>query len=377
MTVLVLNVGSSSVKYAAFRVVDHQLDELARGNSQRTGSLGARASADDRRAIEKVLSDVEHKFGKVTVIGHRVVHGGRQFSAPVIIDEAILQQMAGLTALAPLHQPHNLAAINVTRELRANAVQVACFDTSFHRTQPERNKRFALPEKYFSAGIERYGFHGLSYHWLTQELAKVRGSLPQRVLAYHLGAGASACAILDGASHQASMGFSTLDGLMMATRPGCVDVGVVLHLLQTGMSASELTELFYTRSGLLGVSGATGDMKTLLESTEPHGRLAVEMYCDRAAAVGAGLVAGLGGVDLVAFTGGIGENAAEIRLQIVSRLRFLGFGLDSDRSGIGTYEVTAEGSSKECWVVAANEEKIIAEAAFSLSRKAISSSTAE
>ena len=267
-----------------------------------------------------------------------------------------------LATLAPLHQPHNLMGVRAIAKLRPDLKQIACFDTAFHRTQPELNRRLPLPDSYFDAGVERYGFHGLSYAWLAREIARLRGATPKRTLAFHLGAGSSACALLDGRSHDTSMGFSTVDGLMMATRPGALDAGVILHLLGQGATRAELADLLYTRSGLRGVSGFSADMKTLLASDDPRALRAIDMFCRRAAIVGAGLAVSMGGLDCIVFTGGIGEHAPAIRAKIVALLALLGASIDPARNTRNEARISRDGAPVECWIVNADEEREIAEA---------------
>lgn len=368
MTILVLNVGSSSVKFAAFARAGDDLREVARGLTPRPAILG-RAGAiatSDLELIAGIVDRVERDHGIVRAVGHRVVHGGREFCAPVIVDENILATVEALAPLAPLHQPNNTMGIRAVMRLRPLLRQVACFDTAFHRTQPELHRRFPLPDRYFADGVERYGFHGLSFSWIVRELARMRGAPPRRILAFHLGAGASACAILEGRSHETSMGFSTLDGLMMGTRPGGLDPGVLLHLLANGESREDLVDLLYMRSGLRGVSGVSGDMKTLLESKEPASRFAIDMFCRRAASVGGALVTGLGGLDALVFTGGIGEHAQEIRARIGAAYGFLGVDIDADRNASGQARISRDNATVECWIVRADEERVIADAAVAL-----------
>ena len=368
MSILVLNVGSSSVKFAIFVRRDGGLAEIARGNRARAAGLaqGEAINEVDVALVADTLETAEREIGSLEAVGHRIVHGGRAFLAPVAIDARSLAAIAALAPLAPLHQPHNLMGVRAVARLRPGLRQVACFDTAFHRTQPELHRRLPLPEIYFEQGIERYGFHGLSYAWLTQEIARLRGATPRRMLAFHLGAGASACAILEGRSHDTSMGFSTIDGLMMATRPGAVDPGVILHLLGQGVVEKELTELLYTRSGLRGVSGLTADMKTLLASNESAAARAIEMFCRRAAVVGAGLAVALGGLDAIVFTGGIGEHAPAIRDKIVAQLSLFGARIDAPSNARNDARISPDGADVECWIVKADEERVIAEATAAL-----------
>ncbi len=364
MSLLVLNVGSSSVKYATYVRDGTSLPEVARGQQARQAGLGhgEAIAADDLALVAGILDAAERDHGALEAVGHRMVHGGRAFLAPVRIDARTLPAIAALAPLAPLHQPHNLMGVRAISKLRPNLAQVACFDTAFHRTQPELNRRLPLPESYFDDGIERYGFHGLSYTWLAQEIVRLRGAVPKRLLAFHLGAGSSACAMLDGRSHDTSMGFSTIDGLMMATRPGALDAGVIMHLLGQGATREELTDLLYTRSGLRGVSGLSADMKALLASDDPAARRAIDMYCRRAAVVGAGLAVSLGGLDAIVFTGGIGEHAPVIRAKIVAQLALLGATISTERNARNESRLSPDAAAVECWIVKADEERVIAEA---------------
>lgn len=368
MSILVLNVGSSSVKFATFAHADGRLVERGRGQRARAAGLGhGEAIGDgDLALVTEILETSEREHGALRAVGHRIVHGGRAFLAPVRMDDAALSGISALAPLAPLHQPHNLMGARAVAQIRPGLAQVACFDTAFHRTQPELHRRLPLPERFFEQGIERYGFHGLSYSWATQQIARMRGATPKRMLAFHLGAGSSACAILDGRSHDTSMGFSTVDGLMMATRPGALDPGVILHLLGQGATLKDLNDLLYTHSGLRGVSGLTADMKSLLESSDESAHRAIDMFCRRAAVVGAGLAVSLGGLDAIVFTGGIGEHAPAIRETIVAQLGLLGASMDPDRNARNEARISPDIADVECWIVKADEERVIAEATAAL-----------
>ena len=347
---------------------------LAHGLVERPAGVGTSSepSADDLALIERALADAEAKADGRAIVGagHRIVHGGRTFTGPARVDAQTLAAMEALCDLAPLHQPHNLMAARALQRLRPKLPQVASFDTAFHRTQPIEARRMPLPDWAFEEGIERYGFHGLSYAWLVEAL-RAKDALPRRLLAFHLGAGASACAILEGRSVDTSMGFSTLDGLMMATRPGGLDPGVLIHLLRTKrLSLDELETTLYRDSGLAAVGGAGGDMRALLASDAPNARLAVALYCRRAAVVGAGLVAAMGGLDGIVFTGGVGEHAAPIRSGIAGWLGHLGVALDAAANAAGEAEIGAAGAAVRVHVVAADEERIIAREAAAILRVA-------
>jgi len=328
---LTINAGSSSLKFAAFRVAGEgdpqcelrgQLSGIGQGAAKL--SVNADWQADHlklsthREALELLI---EKLGGDWRGVGHRVVHGGTRFTAPVVVDRKTIEALKDLSGLAPLHQPHNVAAIEAVAAALPRVKQVACFDTAFHATQPETSARFALPERFWQAGIRRYGFHGLSYEAILHRMGDAR---PARLVIAHLGNGASMAAVLDGKCIATTMGFSTLDGLVMGTRGGNLDPGVILHLLREGMDREGLEKLLYHESGLLGVSGVSADMKTLLASDEPKARLAIEMYCLRIARELGSLAAALGGIDALVFTGGVGENAAPIRERVCALSQWLG-----------------------------------------------------
>lgn len=294
-------------------------------------------------------------------VGHRVVHGGMHFDSSVRVDAETLAQLDELVSLAPLHQPHNLAAIRELARRHPQLPQVACFDTAFHRSNAELVQRYALPEQLHRQGIRRYGFHGLSYQHLAAELAQ-RDPHPAggRVIALHLGNGASLCALRGGVSLASSMGFSALDGVPMATRCGQLDPGVVLHLLRSGLTADAIEELLYERSGLLGVSGLSGDMRVLLASPDERARMAVELFVLRVVREIGALAAMLEGVDALAFTGGIGEHAAPVRAAIVARLGWLGAGLDPASNAAHAPRIDTAGSAIAIHIIKADEERVIA-----------------
>ncbi|TFH29569.1 MAG: acetate/propionate family kinase, partial [Deltaproteobacteria bacterium] len=295
-------------------------------------------------------------------VGHRVVHGGAEFSRPVLVDAPVLAELERLVPLAPLHQPHNLAAIRMLRETQPQIPQVACFDTAFHRAHPQLADLYALPWEYYEAGVRRYGFHGLSYEYIAAALPKVApGIAGGRVVVAHLGSGASLCAMRAGKSVDSTMGFSTLDGVPMGTRPGGIDPGVLLYLVaQRGMPPAELEKLLYKDSGLLGLSGVSNDMRVLLESREPRARIAVDYFVYRVAREIGALAATLGGVDGLVFTAGIGENSAEIRARIVDACAWLGVTLDAEANWRGGPRISPDGSAVSAWVVPTNEELMIA-----------------
>lgn len=378
--ILVLNAGSSSLKFATFATSGSGVPSLdLRGQLAGIGQGETRLSVTDEHGnrarwgnAERVathadavqlLTDrlrIAERRGDWLGAGHRVVHGGARFSAPVKVSPDTIHELAALVPLAPLHQPHNIAPIEALRDLLPDLPQVACFDTAFHASQPEIAARFALPEKYWRAGLRRYGFHGLSYEAILHALPGIAGRLPSRLVVAHLGNGASMAAIRDGKCVATTMGFSTLDGLVMGTRAGSIDPGVLLHLLRQGMSREELEHLLYHESGVKGVSGLTADMKTLLESGDPRAKLAIDLYCYRMGRELGSLAAALGGLDALVFTGGVGENAAPIRAKICEGAAWLGWDLDATANGRGGPLISAAGSRVSAWIVPTDEELTIA-----------------
>lgn len=307
---------------------------------------------------------IEHLEGReVMAIGHRVVHGGMRFASPRLIDADVLAELDALCPLAPLHQPHNLAAIQAVAALAPDLPQVACFDTAFHHDKPEVAGRLALPRALHDQGIRRYGFHGLSYEYIARQLQAIDGELAGgRVIAAHLGNGASLCAMQGGKSVDTTMGFTALDGLMMGTRCGTLDPGVVLHLqTQLGMSPDEVDDLLYRKSGLLGVSGISSDMRTLVAHTSPEAQEAVELFIWRAAREFGALTASLGGVDGLVFTAGIGENHAEVRKRMCERLSWLGLSIDAEANAANAPDISATGSRVKVLVIPTDEERMIAD----------------
>jgi acetate kinase len=301
--------------------------------------------------------------GELLAVGHRVVHGGQYCSAPVLIDAKVLKDLEAVIPLAPLHQPHNLAAIRAFQEIMPNLPQVACFDTAFHRTQPDVAQRFALPRHFFDEGVRHYGFHGLSYEYITSVLPTVEPSLADaRIIVAHLGNGASLCAIHKGRSIATTMGFTPLDGLVMGTRCGSLDPGVLLYLMnQHNMYAQALEELLYHQSGLLGVSGISSDMRTLLTSDEPNAQEAIELFVYRIGREIGSLAAALGGLDALVFTGGIGEHSAVIRAKVCRQALWLGLELDELANETEVKQISTLNSKVSVWVVATDENLMIAQ----------------
>lgn len=344
---LIINAGSSSLKFAVYTLGDRDADPAAglRGQIAGIGQGKTRLELSDREmswpfdaetttSHQTALHFLVDRLGLKERpqdwlgIGHRIVHGGTVFTHPVLLTAEQITALDGLIPLAPLHQPHNVGAIKALRELVPEMPQVGCFDTAFHADNPDRVARFALPEAYWQQGVRRYGFHGLSYEAILARLNREQGGLPKRLVVAHLGNGASMAAIRDGIGLATTMGFSTLDGLVMGTRPGNIDPGVLLHLLHQGMSAAELEKLLYHQSGLLGVSGLSADMRTVSESELPQAKLAIDLYCHRVAVELGRLTAELQGLDMLVFTGGVGENAYEIRSRIAAEAGWLGIALD-------------------------------------------------
>ncbi|MFT3672585.1 acetate/propionate family kinase [Aestuariivirga sp.] len=337
MAILVLNAGSSSLKFAVYE--PRELAEVLRGQVSGIGttphlecggvkeSLPVNISYRDGLAI---LLDWLKKqgidAGTITGVGHRVVHGGSAFTAPTLIDDHVLTTLDSLRSLAPLHLPFGIGVLRDMRALLPDVRQVACFDTAFHATQPELATRLPLPRAYRDKGYRRYGFHGLNYEHIVAHLPQQTGRpLPHRMIAAHLGSGSSMCAIKDGKSVGTTMGFSTADGLVMGTRTGSIDPGVLVALMRDEkLSLDQLEDLLYRKSGLLGLSGISGDMRELLASPKPEAAEAVEYYCYSAARHAASLVPALGGVDAIVFSGGVGENAEPVRTRIMSHLAWLG-----------------------------------------------------
>lgn len=380
--ILALNAGSSSIKFGLFMVQDgHALKLLSKGGIAGIGSDPHFTAMDahgvvleDRQwrgkdaaydaMLGALLGWAQDHAGPnaIAAVGHRVVHGGRDFISPLLLDEDIVRQLDALTPLAPLHQPHSLAPIRALMALWPGLLQVACFDTAFHRTMPTIATRLALPRSYEAAGVRRYGFHGLSYEYIAHILREQTPRLASgRVIVAHLGNGASLCAMRDGCSIDTTMGFTALDGLVMGTRCGTLDAGVVLYMLQQqGLGTHEVEKLLYERSGLLGVSGLSSDMQVLLASSDPNAREAVELFAFRIGQQSAVMAASLGGSDGFVFTGGIGEHAAEVRAMVCQRLEWLGVELDAAANARGAALISTPGSRIEVHVIATDEEATIA-----------------
>jgi len=384
--ILVLNAGSTTIKFGLFDALPDGPRLLCKGLLDKhdqqprltikdtDGQLLFDREPSDRDGEAGLLNDILNwvdgylASDDLVAIGHRIVHGGPDFVAPVLLDEPTLAALEGLTPLAPLHQPRCLAPIRPIMSFRPEMPQIACFDTAFHHHIKPQARRFAIPRRFDEFGLRRYGFHGLSYQFIASRLAEMSPALAaKRTVVAHLGSGASLCAMRDGASIDTTMGLTALDGLMMATRCGSIDPGVLLYLQRTqGLSADEVEAMLYNESGLLGVSALSADMRVLLASDKPHAIEAVEMFVERAAKEIAAMVVSLGGVDCLVFTGGIGEHSAEIRQRICARLNWLGIEIDDAANRSAADDITAAASQVEVRVIPTSEETSIARACVDL-----------
>ena len=380
--ILVLNAGSSSVKFSLFLEHGESLDLLLGGQleglytapqfkaSDVAGAIigkkqwGAESVLGHDGAITFLADFLRQQLGehRLAAVGHRVVHGGIDYAAPVRLTSEIVGELEKLIPLAPLHQPHNLKPIRLLLANRPELPQIACFDTAFHHAQPALAQAFALPAEITGRGVRRYGFHGLSYEYIASVLPQVDArSAAGRAVALHLGNGASMCAIARGQSVASTMGFTALDGLPMGTRCGNLDPGVVLYLIdELKMDARAIEQLLYQQSGLLGVSGISSDMRSLLDSREPKAKFAVDLFVYRIGRELGSLAAALGGVDALIFTGGIGEHAATIREQVCHAAAWLGVELDPLANAADGPRISTENSKIAAWVIPTNEELMIA-----------------
>jgi acetate kinase len=378
--ILTINAGSSSIKFSAFSIAPEHLGLLALGHVEGVGGKcffsartagGAKAehdldgAFDHKRALAAVLDwlEKEEAGARVIGVGHRVVHGGPDYAAPLRVDAGSFRHLHDFEPLAPLHQPYNLAGIDAALHAFPEAAQVACFDTAFHRAHPFIADTFALPRRYYDEGVRRYGFHGLSYEFISRRL---RGLSPQladsRVIVAHLGNGASLCAMKEGRSIASTMGFTALDGLPMGTRCGQLDPGVVLYLMaEKKMSAEEISDLLYKDAGLKGMSGLTNDMRLLEKSNDKAAMDAIDYFVSRLRREIGGLAAALGGLDCLIFTGGIGENSWRIRDAATSDMEWMGIELDPIANGRGDRIISDEGSRVTVMVLETDEERMIAE----------------
>ncbi len=387
---LTINAGSSSIKFALFKVsvskeltgiITGQIDGIpasprfevkdVAGVSLADRILTDEKQLDHKRSLEIIcswLTNYTGEIGKLAGIGHRVVHGGVKFSQPVFVNLDVLDELEALVPLAPLHQSHNLSAIRAFGTILPNVPQVACFDTAFHRSQPEIAQKFALPKRFFAEGVRRYGFHGLSYEYIAAILPTLDADLAEaRVIAAHLGNGASLCAMRHGQSIATTMGFSPLDGLVMGTRCGSLDPGVLLYLMkQKQMDTKAIEHMLYYESGLLGVSAESGDMRELQASRKAAAKEAIALFVYRVVREIGSLSAALGGLDALVFTGGIGENSAEIRAEICRQIAWLGLELDSLANQLAAPMLSTGQSRVAVWVVKTDENLVIARHTLSL-----------
>ena len=378
--IAVLNAGSSSIKFALYEA-GHDGALLFRGQIEDVGlaphlkavdAAGAvvaerrwTSGAFDHHAATAEIMKVGRELlaGRpVIAFGHRVVHGGTEFAQPALVDSAVIDALAKLVPFAPLHQLHNLAPIEAIAAATPAVPQVACFDTAFHRTQPALAQEFALPRDLTAAGVRRYGFHGLSYDYIVSRLQEIDPILARsRLLIAHLGNGASLCAVHEGRSVASTMGFTAVDGLMMGTRTGSLDPGVLMYLMkERGMDARAMEDLLYRRSGLLGVSGISSDMRTLRQSKAPAAAEAIALFIYRIVRETGSLAAALGGLDGFIFAAGIGEHDAAVRAEVVAGCRLLGLALDADRNTKGQGVISRDSADVKVLIVPTDEERQIA-----------------
>jgi acetate kinase len=383
---LIINAGSSSIKFAIYTA--QQLHCVYRGQIQGIGInngcyfLVQDKKEEDRLTKQKVNADNHQQALEIIIhwlaehqkefcleaVGHRIVHGGSRFTKAVVIDADVIRQLQKLVPLAPLHQPHNLAAIEIMRKLQPSLIQVACFDTAFHHTQPEIAKTFALPKNLYNEGIRSYGFHGLSYEYIASILSKYsEDAAIGRTIIAHLGHGASLCAMHDSKSMATTMTFTPLDGLPMGTRCGSIDPAVVLYLLrEKQLSVKEISDLLHYQSGLLGLSGITGDMQVLLNSDSLQARSAIDVYVYRIMCEIGKMAAAIHGFDCLIFTAGIGEHSALIREKICLRLAWLGIEIEAQANHRNDIKISTEQSPVSVLVIPTNEEKMIAAHTYTL-----------
>jgi acetate kinase len=380
---LVLNAGSSSLKFCVYKRPDGEAWGLeARGQIEGIGTkpqlsakdrarkvlvdqaLDGKTVRDGKSALDALAAWLRSRYSgaRVLGVGHRVVHGGARHAGPVVVTPQVLEELRQLIPLAPLHQPYNLGAIEAVSTLLPGVPQVACFDTSFHRGASAVAELVPLPADIRASGVQRYGFHGLSYEYIASVLPEVAPEIAAgRVIVAHLGSGASLCALRNGRSVDHSLGFTALDGLCMGTRPGALDPGVVLHLVQgLGLSAKEVETVLYKKSGLLGISGISNDMRDLLGNSDPRAALAVDYFVYRVAKETGALAAVLGGIDALVFTAGIGENSAEVRRRIGEACAWLGIEVDAEANAGRGPRISKTGSRVSAWTIPTNEELMIA-----------------
>ncbi len=390
-TLLIVNAGSSSVKFQIFgaprsgapeRLVKGQIDgigtrpRLRAASHEGTPLIDQSYGPDEIRDVPAAIAAAGDWLRKtqpfaLIAVGHRVVHGGPHYDRPVVVDRDVLTELEQYCPLAPLHQPNNLAPIRALLERRPELPQVACFDTAFHRSHSALADRYAIPERFYREGVRRYGFHGLSYEYVAGRLREIASEVAKgRVIVAHLGSGASMCAIADGRSVDSTMGFTALDGLPMGTRPGQLDPGVLLYLFtEKGMSGKEVEDLLYRESGLKGLSGISNDMRELETSGAPGAALAIDYFVHRVGLNAGMLAAALGGLDAFVFTAGIGENSAMIRARVAEKLAWLGAAFDADANMARKALISRPESKVKLFVVPTDEELMIARHTLALLSK--------
>ena len=381
--ILVINAGSSSIKFSLFlsngdgkpllsskgqvegiNVAPHFIAQGPDGTVLSEQHWPADSDLNHEDLLKHLIDWVEDHLDGASLVaaGHRVVHGGPKYASPVLVNDSVLDELDGFVQLAPLHQPHNLAPIRALAKVHPGLMQVACFDTAFHTTNPKVATTFALPRQLTEEGVRRYGFHGLSYEFIARRMREIAPEMAAgKVVVCHLGSGASMCAIDGGKSVASTLGFTAVDGLPMGTRTGNLDPGVILYLLQQkGMSAKEIETLLYKRSGLLGVSGVSNDMRVLLESDDPHAAEAVELFCYRVNRELGSLAAAMGGLDALVFTAGIGEHSAPVRERVCAASAWLGISVDAAANDRHAELISADDSRIPVYVIPTNEEMMIA-----------------
>lgn len=384
-TILVINAGSSSIKFSVFGVAGDQLDLLlVKGQAEGIGtaprfvawnSAGTVLAEAEWEPVAEGLGHAnafdilsnwlqKHLDGaNLLAVGHRVVHGGPDLSAPMLIDDTVLASLDAVVPLMPLHLPHNLRAIRAIAKARPELPQVACFDTAFHHGHPRVADQFGLPWELYERGVRRYGFHGISYEYIAGTLSEIAPETAAgKVVVAHLGSGASLCAIKNGRSIDTTMGFSALDGLLMGTRCGALDPGVLLYLMkELRTTADELETLLYKKSGLLGLSGISNDLRDLIDNEEPRAQAAIDYFVYRIGQALGAMTAALGGLDALVFTAGIGEHSPVIRQRVCEDGAWLGIELDLDANAQGEGPISQPGSSPSVWVIPTDEEWMIAQ----------------
>jgi acetate kinase len=398
-TILVVNAGSSSLKFQVFATDgSKELRRLIKGQMEGIGTRPRlRAEGIDQKPLidrpypSNEVADLpaaiqaaaawlrESQRVDLVAVGHRVVHGGPRYQQPVLVDDQVLAQLERYVPLAPLHQANNLAPIRILRELQPTLLQVACFDTAFHRSHNALADHYAIPERLYQDGVRRYGFHGLSYEYVAERLRKIAPHIAMgRVIVAHLGSGASMCALAGGRSVESTMGFTALDGLPMGTRPGQLDPGVVLYLIgEKGMTAGEVQDLLYRECGLKGLSGISNDVRELEVSTDPRAAFALDHFVYRVGLHAGLLAAALGGLDAFVFTAGIGENSPAMRARIGDKLAWMGVTLDASANAAGETVISRRGSRASLYVIPTNEELMIARHTLALLSRAGRQTTRE